>query len=232
MLAIGVSPEKIVVLPFGIDLRRFHPPHGPAERARVRAQLGISRGAVAVGSFQKDGEGWGDGMAPKWVKGPDVLADVLSSLARHFPVHAVIPGPARGYLRHRLAAAGVPYSSPGFVSSQDLPAYYRALDVYVSPSRDEAGPMGVLESMASAVPVIATRTGMAVDLIEHGVNGFLVDVEDARRLVEAAALVIQAPDVRNRVADNGLQTIQKYDWPHLARRYADELYRPAWRVPY
>ncbi len=231
MLAIGVSLEKIVFLPFGVDLRRFRPPDTPAERERVRARLGIPPRAIAAGCFQKDGEGWGDGMVPKWVKGPDVLADVLGGLAKHFPVHAVIPGPARGYLRHRLAAGGVPYSSPGFVPPEDLPAYYRALDVYISPSRDEAGPMGVLESMASGVPVIATRTGMAADLIEHGVNGFLADVEDVGRLVEGAASVIQAPEVHARIADRGLRTIQMYDWPHLARRYADELYRPAWRAP-
>ena len=226
MLALGVPEEKIVLLPEGIDLGRFHPPSSSAARERVRSRLGVPSNAMAVGCFQKDGEGWGDGMEPKLIKGPDVLVGTLERLNQHYPIYAVIPGPARGYLKRRLTEAGVPYHAPGFVPDDCLLQCYHALDLYISPSRDEGGPAGVLESMASRVPVISTRTGMPADMIESGVNGFLVDVEDVDGLVASAVELIKSPDLRRRVAEHALQTIRSYDWPLLAQRYADELYYP------
>lgn len=231
MLAVGVPEEKIVVLPKGIDLRRFHRPRSLSDRESMRRRLGVPSHTVAIGCFQKDGQGWGDGMQPKWIKGPDVLADALARLIQHFPIHAVIPGPARGYLKRRLTEAGVPFCAPGFVSADDLPQYYHALDLYISPSRDEGGPAGVLESMASGVPVVSTRAGMPADMIRNGANGFLVDVEDVDGVVEITAELIKRPDLRHRIAESGGRTIQAYDWSVLGTRYAEELYRPVFDGP-
>ena len=226
MLALGVPEEKIVLLPEGIDLGRFHPPCSSAARERVRSRLGVPSKAMVIGCFQKDGEGWGDGMEPKLIKGPDVLADALERLNQQYPIYALIPGPARGYLKRRLTEAGVLFCAPGFVSADCFPQYYHALDIYVSPSRDEGGPAGVLESMASGVPVVSTRAGMPADMIENGFNGFLVDIEDVDGLVACTAELMERPDLRRRFAERALPTIQPYDWSVLGQRYADELYRP------
>lgn len=226
MLACDVPERKIVVLPEGVDLMRFQPARHAADRADMRRQLGVPDGAIAIGSFQKDGVGWEDGAEPKLIKGPDVLAEALIRLAGCHEIYVVIPGPARGYLRRRLSEAGVSHTAPGFVADAEIPRYYHALDLYVSPSRDEGGPAGVLESMASGVPVIATRVGMAPDLIQHGMNGFLVDVEDVDGLVACMDELIEGSDLRRAFAERGLETIRPYDWPVLGWRYAEELYRP------
>jgi len=112
------------------------------------------------------------------------------------------------------------------VSADCFPQYYHALDIYISPSRDDGGPAGVLESMASGVPVVSTRAGMPADMIENGVNGFLVDIEDVDGLMVCTAELIEHPGLRRRIAEHAWQTIQPYDWSVLAQRYADELYRP------
>jgi glycosyltransferase involved in cell wall biosynthesis len=75
---------------------------------------------------------------------------------------------------------------------EEIAALYAALDAYAVPSRQEGGPKGVLEAMASGVPVVSTRVGQAAELIEDGVNGRLVDVGDAAAL--ASALVEVAGD--------------------------------------
>jgi glycosyltransferase involved in cell wall biosynthesis len=63
-------------------------------------------------------------------------------------------------------------------SSYDAyPAFYDSVDVFVSPSRIEGGPIPLLEAMMANVVPVATRTGFAPDLIDHGVNGFLCDVD-------------------------------------------------------
>lgn len=167
-------------------------------------------------------------MEPKLVKGPDVLAEVLTRLRKDFPIFAVIPGPSRGYLKDRLDAAGVPYWAPGFVDSRSFPTYYHALDIYLSPSREEGGPVGALESMASGVPLVATRTGMPVDLIVAGTNGLLSEIEDIDGLVGAIAELIFHPTRRQQMAINALETIRGYDWSVLGPRYIEELYQPVW----
>lgn len=226
MLALGVPEGKIVVLPEGIDLKRFPPLRSSSDREQMRGELGVPHDRIVIGCFQKDGQGWGDGFEPKLIKGPDVLADTLERLHRRYPIFALIPGPSRGYLKRRLDQAGVPYSAPGFVPADSLPRYYHALDIYLSPSRDEGGPAGVLESMASGIPVVSTRAGMPADMIGNGVNGFLAGIEDVDGLVEGVVQLIERPDLRWRIAEQGLRAIRAYDWSVLGRRYAEELYRP------
>lgn len=227
LAALGVPATKVVLLPLGVDLTTFRPVPDTAARHTARRLLGIRDEAVAIGCFQKDGNGWGEGAEPKLIKGPDVFVDALSRLHRRYPVHAVIPGPARGYVKRGLEAAGVPFSAPGMVPRETLPRLYHALDLYCSPSRDEGGPAGALEAMACGIPVVSTRTGIPADLIEPGVSGVLADVDDPDSLTAAAAVLIESPSFRARAARAGLERIEAYDWKRLATRYVDELYTPA-----
>ena len=158
-------------------------------------------------------------------QGPDLLAEVMGRLKKRYPVHAVIPGPSRGYLKKRLTQLGVPFSAPGFVPAHaDFPVYYHALDFYLSASRDEGGPAGILESMASGIPVVSTRTGMATDLIQDGTSGLLCDVEDVEGLTQKAGRLIENEALRRSMAQAALEMIQPYDWPTVSKRYARELY--------
>ena len=222
--ALGVPPDKIVMLPVGVDLRAFRPPDDETARSAARRALGVSAATTVIGCFQKDGNGWQQGAEPKLIKGPDILVDALAQLHARYPIHALMPGPARGYVTSRLAAAGVPFSAPGMVPREELPRLYHALDLYLSPSRDEGGPAGALEAMASGVPVVSSRTGIPADLIEPGVNGVLVGVGDADALASAAAALIESPARRATIAAAALASIQPYDWRILAARYAAELY--------
>ncbi|MSO55879.1 MAG: glycosyltransferase [Acidobacteria bacterium] len=224
--ALGVPSEKIVTLPIGVDLTTFRPSPGDQSRSVARRALGVGDGTAAVGCFQKDGVGWTDGAEPKLIKGPDVLVDALVLLNDRRPIHVVIPGPARGYVKRRLKDAGVPFSAPGMVVREGLPHLYHALDLYLSPSRDEGGPAGVLEAMASGVPVVSSRSGIPADLIDHGVNGLLVDVGDAEALASAADVLLESHGLRSSLAEGGLASIQAYDWRVVAERYAAELYAP------
>lgn len=224
--ALGVPADKIITLPVGVDLASFGPPRQEADRAAARRALELPDHAIAIGCFQKDGVGWDDGSEPKLIKGPDVFVDALVQLHARFPVHAIIPGPARGYVKQRLRAAGVPFSAPGMVARDALPSLYHALDLYVSPSRDEGGPAGALEAMASGVAVVSTRTGIPADLITSGVNGLLSAVDDVDALVEALDIAISGPERRASMAAAALSDIRAYDWPVVAARYAADLYAP------
>lgn len=192
VLSAGVDPARVHTIRIGVDLDAFAP-RTAAERDAARAALGIPPGAFAVGSFQKDGVGWGEGLEPKLVKGPDVLVGALDLARARIPeLFVVLSGPARGYVRAALERIGVPYVHRYVEHHDQLRALYVACDAVVVASRQEGGPKAVLEAMAVGVPVVSTRVGQAQELID-GTNGALVDVGDVEGLAAAVATATEAP---------------------------------------
>jgi len=120
----------------------------------------------------------------------------------------------------------VPYRHVYLREYRDVARHFWALDAYVIASRDEGGPMALLESMASGVPLISTRVGMCIDLIEDGRSAFLVDVDDSERLADRVAEVREDDDWRQTLIKGGLSTAQRHTWAEIARRYDEEVYRP------
>src|SRR5207244_11132839 len=109
VLGTGIAPEKVFRIPIGVDTVRFRP-RDPESRVTARRELGLPESAFVVGSFQKDGVGWGEGREPKLIKGPDVLLDVASRLRDHASeLHVLLTGPARGFVAHGLERLGVAY---------------------------------------------------------------------------------------------------------------------------
>jgi glycosyltransferase involved in cell wall biosynthesis len=187
VLSSGIDPAKVFRIPIGVDVRLF-PPQTPDSRAVARRKLGLPEQAYVVGSFQKDGIGWGDGDEPKLIKGPDVLVEAMRLLRQRRPeLHVLLSGPARGYVRSGLERHGIPYVHVRPEAYEGVAALYVALDAYVVSSRQEGGPKSVLEAMASGVPIVSTRAGQATELIRDRVNGRLVDVENAEALADALA---------------------------------------------
>jgi glycosyltransferase involved in cell wall biosynthesis len=189
VLSSGIDAAKVFRIRIGVDLGSFRR-QTPEDKAGARAELGLPAAAFVVGSFQKDAVGFGEGLEPKSIKGPDVFLDAMGLLrARRPELHVLLSGPARGYVRAGLDRMGIPYRHRLVDRYADLASLYQALDAYSVPSRQEGGPKGVLEAMASGVAVASTRVGQAAELIVDGVNGRLVDVGDAEGLAEALAAV-------------------------------------------
>ncbi len=220
----GVDPGKIVHIPLGVDTRNFHPPTA-AERSAARDHLGVPDEAICIGSFQKDSPGWDNtSREMKWVKGPDVLIGALERLAEHYPLYVLLTTPSRGYVIERLQRAGIPYRHDVLPSLTELAPYYHALDLYLITSRDEGGPMALLEAMASGVPVVSTRMGIPKDAIRHGENGMLADLEDVEGLVAAARSLLDDPGLAAEIAVAARRTALAYDWSVIADKYARLLY--------
>jgi glycosyltransferase involved in cell wall biosynthesis len=184
-LSSGIEPAKVFRIPIGVDLACFTR-QSPELRAAARAALDLPATAFVVGSFQKDGVGFGEGLEPKAIKGPDVLLATLARVRELVPeLHVLLSGPARGFVRRGLDELGIPFVHRSLDRYEELATLYAALDAYVVPSRQEGGPKAVLEAMASGIPVVSTRVGQAAELIVDGVNGRLVDVEDSETLASA-----------------------------------------------
>ncbi len=223
----GVPREKLVRIPIGCDTSLFQPPT-PEQRHTARTRLGIPDDHTCIGSFQKDGVGWGDGMEPKLIKGPDVFIEAVRKLAQQMPVFVLLTGPARGYVRLGLERHGVPFRHDFLSNYRDLVGHYHALDLYLVTSREEGGPMALMESMATHVPVVSTRVGQAEDLIVDTEANGLVDVNDVESMCErATALLATTPELRHVRAVKARKTVvQTFDWRHVARRHYEQVYQP------
>ncbi len=225
LIAHGFAPKKIVVIPLGIDLQAFHTA-STKEKQIQRKSLDIPDSTVVIGSFQKDGHGWGDGNEPKLIKGPDIFCDVVERLAADHKTHVLLTGPARGYVKGRLDAAGIPYTHTYLKTYRDIDSYYAALDLYIVASRVEGGPMAVLEAWATGVPLVSTRVGMIADIVEDGVDGLLADVEDVDALTAHAGRIINDTELQKKLSQHGSEHVIQYGWQHIAGLYYKKLYNP------
>jgi glycosyltransferase involved in cell wall biosynthesis len=100
-------------------------------------------------------------------------------------------------LRAKIDAAGLSerVHFTGFLPRfSDIPEWYRASSVVVCASHNEGFGLSGLEAMASGCPVVATRTGAWPELIEDGVDGFLVACADTRSLADALLRITSAPE--------------------------------------
>ena len=215
VLGAGIDPAAVHVVPIGIDLEHFAPAT-PERRTSARDALGLPAGAFVVGSFQKDGVGWGEGLEPKLVKGPDVLVEGLGLVAQEVDdLHVLLTGPARGYVRAGLERRGIPHRHVFARDRGELARAFQALDAYVVASRQEGGPKGVLEALASGVPLVTTKVGQAPSIVTEGVDGLLVDVDDAAALAHAVLRVHDEPELGPALAASGRPRAEEYAYERL-----------------
>jgi len=225
LISWGVPPEKIAHIPIGCETDRFVPPSEEQRRA-ARERFGVRDTEFVVGSFQKDGLGWGDGMEPKLIKGPDIFLGAIERLMKDVPVFVLLSGPARGYVKAGLERLGVRYAHHYAADRDALAQLYHALDIYLVTSREEGGPMALMESMASGVPVVSTRVGMAPDLIVDHVTGALVDDEDVEQISGRASQMLALPDRAAELRRAAREAVMVTDWSVVARRHIDEVWKP------
>lgn len=220
VLETGMAPEKVHRIPIGIDVETF-PLRSPAGVASARSLFELPESAFVVGSFQKDGVGWGEGLEPKLIKGPDVLLAVAERLKDRIPeVVFLLTGPSRGFVKAGLERLGIPYRHVLLRDVDAVARAYEAIDVCIVASRDEGGPRAVLEAMATGVPLVTTRVGQAADLVRHRENGWIVDSEDVEGLVLWTVHVAESDELE-RVLAAGRETAEANSYPAL---------RPRWRA--
>ncbi len=227
LLGWGVPKNKLIKIPLGVNTNLFNVP-SKNEKYLIRKSLGISKHSIVIGSFQKDGEGWGDGFVPKLIKGPDLFISSLKLLvSKGYPVFVLLTGPARGYVIKKLRSYGIPFLHKYPQNHNDLRSLYHALDIYLITSREEGGPMGLLESMASGTPVVSTNVGMVKDLITNKLTGFIsekIEAEDLARKVEY--LINLSENKKNELQYNARKEVCKFDWSIVAKKHWEMVYKP------
>ncbi|WP_236602462.1 glycosyltransferase [Microbacterium sp. 8M] len=205
----GAVTPPVQVIPNGVDLERFRPPTD-AERTAARAALRLDdehRVALFVGHELR----WKG--VPRaidaLVHAPTVMLLVVGGDTQTVPL--MLRRAERAGVADRVHFAGV---------KTDLSEMFAAADMFVFPTLYEPYGMVVSEALASGLPVIATRQGCAADLIEDGVNGYLVDPDPKRiaeRLEQVAATDVAA------WRDACRRSVEHLGWDRVARRYLELL---------
>ena len=224
MVELGFDEKKIVIIPIGIDLTTFKR-FNSKKREEIKKKYKIPKDKIVIGSFQKDGVGWGEGLEPKLIKGPDILCEVIRRIHKDFDIHVFLSGPARGYVKQKLKESNIPFTHIFFENYLDIVECYNVLDLYLITSRVEGGPQAVLEGMATGVPIVTTKVGMVPEIIKNKINGFITEIEDVDNLYKRSIEIIENKDLRRSLIENGLKTVKNYGWETIARSYFEKIYK-------
>ncbi len=168
----SISKNKFMRIPITIDINKFSELN-KVDGELLRKKLKIPINSFVIGSFQKDGDGWGRGNEPKLIKGPDIFIKTVQILKNIIPeLFVLLSGPSRGYVINNLIKLKIPYMHLNYSSYDELIKLYKCIDVYLICSREEGGPRAIMESFASNIPLVTTNVGQAVDMIKNNFNAF------------------------------------------------------------
>jgi glycosyltransferase involved in cell wall biosynthesis len=219
-LEAGLPEDRLVRIPNGVDVARFHPVDPPGRR-RLREALGLPLDApiaIFVGIVN-----------PR--KGVDRLLDAWPAVeARHPEATLVLVGPLPdatsdatvafvGQLRAltdqlRIQLAG---------QQADVQRYLQAADLFVLPSRVEGLPNALLEAMACGLPVVSSPLSGVSEVIQHGTNGLLL-VDEFKVLSHTICHLLENPRLTEQLGRAARETmLASYSMGTIAGRYL-ELY--------
>ncbi len=216
--------RKIVIIPPGVDISRFYP-IPPDEAKEVIGVPPCESMLLYVGRIEP-------------LKGIDVLIEALAVLqAENTTVCLVVIGgdPENGEqapneemerLQSMCRQAGLKdlVTFLGKRSQDSLPYYYSAAEAVVVPSHYESFGMVALEAMACGTPVVASQVGGLAFLVQDGVTGYTVPVDDPQALAHRLSDLLQDHELRSRLGAQALVVAHQYAWENIAARMI-QLYR-------
>ena len=195
--AVGVDPDRIIVLPNGMDTDQFRP--GPAS-GTVRGRFGLAADAFVIGHVAR--------FTP--VKNHALLIDAFARVVKERPsafLALIGDGPLRSAAEDRALMLGIADRIGFFGMASELPAIYRDFDLFVLSSLSEQTSISLLEAMATGIPVVATAVGGTPDLVDRGAAGRLVPSEDAGALANAIVALFDDETARRTLSDAGRRRV-------------------------
>jgi glycosyltransferase involved in cell wall biosynthesis len=204
----ALGARHVAIAPNAVDLGVFG--ERTERRAELRARLGLDRVTFLCVSR----------LSPE--KGVDVLVRAFDGVPGELAL--VGDGPDR----ERVAAlAGPNVRLLGRIERDELVDWYAAADAFVMPSRSETWGMAMQEAAAAGLPLVASEApGAGYDLIDDGVNGFRVPVEDVEALRAALTRVATDEAFRERARPRTLELARGYTpeaWAQAVAALAREL---------
>jgi len=211
----GASPEKIGVVPCGVNLDLFR----PIDKEIARQQLGFGDDKIIlfVGRIEP-------------LKGIERLLRAMTYLQNsHRPRLVIIGGDEHSRdevkrlkrLSRDLHIEGSVTLS-GLIRHEELPYFYSAADVCVVPSYYESFGLAALESIACGTPVVATDVGSLKNIIHQGETGYVVADNTPHYLADKIALLLSKPTPDTKAAFSIRASVNRFGWPNIAQAIIKE----------
>jgi glycosyltransferase involved in cell wall biosynthesis len=187
----GIDPERIEIVNPGLDIDKFEcelPPDGSEGRrilyvGRIVYEKGIKELITSFGAVCGQEEG-----VELQVAGDGDALDDMKALAIGLGIE------------HRV-------SFLGWVDHDEMVEHYKRAMMVVLPSFSEGMPYALLEGMAAGKPVIASDVSGMNELVDHGTNGLLYDINDGDALADAMLRLSRDPAECERMGGNGRELI-------------------------
>lgn len=216
-ISLGAAPDRVHVVPNGVNPELFHP--DAASDLNTGPDLGVGPVLGFVG-----------GLRP-W-HGMEVLPALLERLIGRYPdIRLVIAGdgPLRGDLEREARERGLERSIvfTGALPHEEIPAWIRRFDIalapYPRPKHDfYFSPLKIFEYMACGVPVVAAGLGQIPDIVRDGETGLLYPPDKPGVLLAACERLLDEPRLRESLGRAAAKDIRaNYTWNRNAERVTD-----------
>lgn len=164
----------------------------------------------------------------------DVVIASLSLLPDNVHFFSVGAGPDKQKLQQlaqKLAVANRVHFHP-YVPIDELPAYLKACDIFIRPSRSEGMGNSFIEAFAAGLPVIATQEGGIADFLfdakrnpDKPTTGWAVEVDSPEQIANAVKEILGNPEPTKKVIENAKQLAsEKYDWDLIAKQMREKVF--------
>jgi len=211
------DPDRVAVVPCGVDLDLFR----PQDKEAARRALGYTdeRIILFVGRIEP-------------LKGIDILINAVAQLGEESDFHVLIVGGDRrsrqqvSHLQELASDLGIGerVCFLGAVDHEQLPLYYNAADVCVVPSFYESFGLVALEAMACGTPVVASRVGGLTGTVRDGETGYLISWRCPEPFAERLELLLDNEALRRRFGEAAREVVERYRWANVAEAVV-RLYR-------
>jgi L-malate glycosyltransferase len=107
----------------------------------------------------------------------------------------------------------------GRIPREKTPAYYQEASVFVLPSLNEGMSNAMLEALASGLPILATDTGGAKELVADGENGYILKMKNSKDIAEKLEGLIKDENLRKQMGEASRARAEKLSWKNVAGEY-------------
>jgi glycosyltransferase involved in cell wall biosynthesis len=210
----GINMDKVVLVPNGVDLKKFSKDFSYGELENLREQLGIKpyhKILVTVSRLEKKNNVGGIIEAVKILDNKDIKLLIIGD------------GSLKKHLETKVESFDIRDNVKFLrtIDHKDLPRYLSIADVFVRPSFSEGLGTAFLEAMATGCPVIATEVGGIPDFLKDFRTGLFCTTEP-KSIAQKASLLLGDRDLRNKLLANAYKLVeQHYTWEIITEKYKE-----------
>lgn len=213
--ALGI--RRVGLWPKAVDPARYHPTKfSSAMRRRLTGGHPGDRLLLYVGRLS----------AEKNLMALRPLMDRLPGTRLAF----VGSGPQEAELKRAFAGTETVFT--GYMGGEELASAFASADVFAFPSLTDTLGNVAFEAMASGIPVVGADAGGIPDIVQDGINGFLVDPSETEIFAEKIDSILSRPDLRGALTAGALASARDQSWRKATMKVVDAYEEAAWRSHY